>query len=261
MKKPRRLRWLLWAAVIVVFLLLVPVAQVGWMRFMNPGFTPEMVRFRLFSKDEAARQRGLRYEWMPLAEVPRQQIRYLWASEDQRFFEHGGIDFDEIDQAMKESKKSGRKPRGGSTITQQCARSLFLWQGRSWLRKGLETYYTLLMERLMTKQRILELYVNVIEFGDGIFGVKAAAETYYGLPPAKLSHARMAMLAAILPNPKEWNPTKPTYRVLQRQRRVVRLASSATFPESNCRGPRWLGSESNTALPNQTRPLSSPGLL
>ncbi len=133
---------------------------------------------------------------------------------------------------MKESRKSGRKPRGGSPITQQCARSLFLWQGRSWLRKGLETYYTILMERLMTKQRILELYVNVIEFGDGIFGVKASAETYSRTPPAKLTNAQMAMLAAILPNPKEWNPLKPTSRVLQRQRRVLRLAAAADFPAS-----------------------------
>ncbi len=231
MSKPRRFRWLLWSAALVIFLLLVPVAEIGWTRFVNPRFTPEMLRFQFFSKDEAARKRGLRYEWLPLDEVPRQQIRYLWASEDQQFFKHHGIDFDEIDRAMAESRKSGRKPRGGSTITQQCARSLFLWQGRSWPRKALETYYTVLMERLMTKQRILELYVNVIEFGDGIFGVKAAAETYYGVSPAKLSNARMAMLAAILPNPKEWNPVKPTVRVLQRQRRVLRLAAAADFPD------------------------------
>jgi monofunctional biosynthetic peptidoglycan transglycosylase len=232
LKKLRRFRWLLWLALAVIFLLLVPVAEVGWTRFVNPRFTPEMLRFRLFSKDEAARKRGLRYEWLPLADVPRQQIRYLWASEDQRFFQHHGIDFEEIDRAMAESRKSGRKPRGGSTITQQCARSLFLWQGRSWIRKGLETYYTVLMERMMTKQRILELYVNVIEFGDGIFGIKAAAETYYGVPPGRLSNARMAMLAAILPNPKEWNPLEPNAQVLRRQRRVLRLAASADFPES-----------------------------
>ena len=237
MKKPHWFRWLLWLVAIAIFLLLVPVAQVGWMTFANPHFTPEMLRFRLFSDDAAARKRGLRYEWLPLAQVPRQQIRYLWASEDQRFFEHHGIDFDEIDRAMEEARKSGHKPRGGSTITQQCARSLFLWQGRSWLRKGLETYYTVLMERFMTKQRILELYVNVIEFGDGIYGVKAAAETYYGVPPAKLSNAHMAMLAAILPNPKEWNPLKPTARVSRRQGRVLRLAAAADFPASKLPRP------------------------
>jgi monofunctional glycosyltransferase len=232
LKKKRGFRWLRWSVAGLVFLLLLPVIQVGCVRFVNPPFTPEMVRFRLFSDDKVARQRGLRYEWMPLAQMPRQQIRYLWASEDQRFFEHDGIDFDEIDRALEESRKSGKKPRGGSTISQQCARSVFLWQGRSWLRKGLETYYTVLMEGLLSKQRILELYVNVIELGDGVFGINAAAATFYGKPPWQLTKSQMAMLAAILPNPKEWSPVNPTARVLQRQRRVLRLAAAADFPAS-----------------------------
>jgi monofunctional biosynthetic peptidoglycan transglycosylase len=232
LKAPRRFRWLAWGVLAVVFLLLLPVVQVGCVKFVNPPVTPEMLRFKLFSKNAAARARGLRYEWLPLAQVPRQQIRYLWASEDQRFFIHDGIDFEEIDQALAESKKTGRKPRGGSTITQQCARSLFLWQGRSWVRKALEAYYTVVMERLLGKRRILELYVNVIEFGEGIYGVKAAAETYYRKPPSQLTHAQMAMLAAILPNPKEWNPAKPSARVLQRQRRVLRLEQAARFPDA-----------------------------
>jgi monofunctional biosynthetic peptidoglycan transglycosylase len=230
--KPPRRRWFVWGALALVFLLLLPVLEVGCVKFVNPPITPEMVRFKLFSKSEAARARGLRYEWMPLAQVPRQQIRYLWASEDQRFFIHDGIDFEEIDQALKESKKTGRKPRGGSTITQQCARSLFLWQGRSWVRKALEAYYTVAMEHILGKRRILELYVNVIEFGEGIYGIKAAAETYYRKPPSQLTHSQMAMLAAILPNPKEWSPVKPSSRVLQRQRRVLRLEQAARFPEA-----------------------------
>jgi len=217
---------------IVLCVLLVPAVEVGCVRFVNPPFTPEMLRFRLFPGSEAARERGLRYEWLPLTQVPRQQIRYLWASEDQRFFRHGGIDFEEIDRALAESRKSGERPRGGSTITQQCARSLFLWQGRSWLRKGLEAYYTVLMERILTKRRILELYVNVIEFGNGIFGVKAAAETYYRTSPGRLTNAQMAMLVAILPNPKEWNPLNPSPRVQKRLRRVQRLAAAADFPDA-----------------------------
>jgi monofunctional biosynthetic peptidoglycan transglycosylase len=227
----KKLRWLKWAAAGLVLLLLVPVLQVGCARFVDPPVTPEMLRFEWFG-DAAARKRGLRYDWMPLSKAPRPMIRYLWASEDQRFFEHEGIDFDEIEQALAEAKKTGAKPRGGSTITQQCARSLFLWQGRSWLRKGLEAYYTVLMEMLLSKPRILELYVNVIEFGDGIYGVKAAAETYYKKSPARLTNGQMAMLAAILPNPKEWSPVKPSPRVLQRQQRVLRLAANADFPWS-----------------------------
>lgn len=227
----KKRRWLWWLLAGGALLLLLPVLQVGCVRFVNPPTTPEMIRFEWFG-DAAARKRGLRYEWMPLAQVPRPMIRYLWASEDQRFFEHEGIDFEEIERAIAESKKTGRQPRGGSTITQQCARSLFLWQGRSWVRKGLEAYYTVLMEKLLSKQRILELYVNVIEFGGGIYGVKAASETYYHKAPAQLTNSRMAMLAAILPNPKEWNPVNPSPRVLQRQQRVLRLAAGADFPWS-----------------------------
>ncbi|MDD5201209.1 MAG: monofunctional biosynthetic peptidoglycan transglycosylase [Terrimicrobiaceae bacterium] len=234
-KPPPRRRWLKWTLAAAILLLALPVAEVGWVRWFNPPFTPEMVRFRLGPKSDAARARGLRYEWMPLADVPRPMIRYLWASEDQRFFLHGGIDFEEIEQAMKESRKSGRPPRGGSTITQQCARSVFLWQGRSWLRKSLEACYAVLMEHLLSKRRILELYVNVIEFGEGIYGVKAAAETFYRVPPARLTNLQMAMLAAVLPNPKEWSPVHPGARALQRQRRVLRLERKADFPARELR--------------------------
>lgn len=216
-------------------LILLPVVQVGCVRFVNPPTTPEMIRFQLFSDDRAARARGLRYEWMPLADVPPAMIRFLWASEDQRFFDHDGIDFDEIDAALAEARRTGKKPRGGSTITQQCARSVFLWQGRSWLRKALETYYTVLMEAMLSKRRILELYVNVIEFGPGIYGVRAAAEIYYRVPPARLTAAQMAMLVAILPNPKEWNPLQPSTRLRQRQQRVLRLERRADFPDKALR--------------------------
>lgn len=233
-QRPRRRRWLRAGLLLLVLLALLPVVQVGCVRFVNPPLTPEMVRFRLFG-DPAARARGLRYEWMPLSEVPRPFIRYLWASEDQRFFVHEGIDFEEIDAALAEAKRTGRKPRGGSTISQQCARSVFLWQGRSWVRKGLETYYTVLMEKMLSKRRILELYVNVIEFGPGIYGVRAAAETLFQRPPAKLSDSQMALLAAVLPNPREWNAARPSARLLQRQRRVLRLERQADFPDHELR--------------------------
>jgi len=235
LKKLRRIRWLRWTLLALIGLLLLPVVEVGCVRFVNPPLTPEMVRFRLFTGDAAARKRGLRYEWMPLAEVPRQFIHDVWASEDQRFFLHGGIDFEEVNQAIEESRRTGHKPRGGSTITQQCARSLFLWQGRSWVRKALETYYTVVMERFLPKRRILELYVNVIELGNGIYGLKAAAATWYGVPPGKLSAAQLAMLAAMLPNPKEWSPLHPSAQLLRRQRRVVRLERAARFPDAELR--------------------------
>ena len=154
-------------------------------------------------------------------------------AEDQNFCRHDGFDWKNIDAAMQEHQLHPEKPlRGASTISQQTARTLFLVPMRSWVRKGLETYYTVLMEAMLSKQRILELYVNVIEFGEGIFGLKAAATTYYGKSPAQLTNNQMAMLAAILPNPKEWSPVKPSARVLQRQRRVLRLSANADFPTS-----------------------------
>lgn len=194
--------------------------------------TPEMIRFQWFSQDEVAKKRGLQYEWMPLDEIPREQIHLIWASEDQRFFDHSGIDLDEIREAMLEAKISGEKPRGASTITMQAARCLFLWQGRSWIRKGLETYYTVLMEVLLPKRRILELYLNVIEFGEGVYGVRAAAETFYKCEPSQLSKNQMAMIAAVMPNPKEWNPLQPTQRLINRQKRVLRLTARSRFPWS-----------------------------
>lgn len=228
--KPRRFPKFKSLLLLLVAIALLPVAQVSCVQFVDPPTTPEMLRFEWFSDDEAALARGLRYEWIPLAEIPVDQIHYIWASEDQRFFDHGGIDWDEIRLALEEAEESGGPPRGASTISQQCARSLFLWQGRSWFRKGLETLYTVLMETLLPKTRILELYLNVIEFGPGIYGVQAASKTFFGRPPSDLTHGQMALLAAVLPNPKGWNPANPSPRLLQRQRRVIRLASNSRFP-------------------------------
>jgi monofunctional biosynthetic peptidoglycan transglycosylase len=115
-----------------------------------------------------------------------------------------------------------RKPaRGASTITQQCARSLFLWQNRSWIRKGFEAYYTVLMELMLSKARILELYANVIEFGDGIYGVEAAAQYYYHVPASQLTREQSAMLTAIMPNPRQYDPLKPSEYVLKRREMIL----------------------------------------
>ena len=132
--------------------------------------------------------------------------------------------------ARAEAKASGKPARGASTITQQCARSLFLWQGRSWFRKSLEAYYTVWMELLLSKGRILELYVNVIELGDGIYGIEAAAQKYYGVSADKLTREQAAMLVAIMPNPKQWNPLQPSERVLKRKELVLQRLEYARLP-------------------------------
>ncbi len=216
--------------IILILLVVVPILQVGLSRWVNPPATPEMIRFQWFSANAEARERGLRYQWIPLDEIPREQIHLIWASEDQRFFDHSGVDLDEIREALMESKITGEKLRGASTITMQAARCMYLWQGRSWIRKSLETYYTLLMELLLPKWRILELYLNVIEFGEGVFGVRAAAETFYGRQPAQLSKNQMAMMAAVMPDPKGWSPVDPTPRLIKRQKRVLRLTARSRFP-------------------------------
>lgn len=229
-KSKNKSSWLLRIGILVLALALLPVFQIGMSRWWPIPRTPEMLRFQLFSDNDKARERGLRYQWIPLENMPQDQIHLIWASEDQRFFDHSGIDFDEIREALLESEISGKKPRGASTITMQAARSAYLWQGRSWIRKGLEAYYTVLMEALLSKRRILEIYFNVIEFGDGVFGVQAAAETFYGKQPDELSKEQMAMIAAVMPNPKGWDPRQPGPALSRRQKRVLRLAARSRFP-------------------------------
>lgn len=168
--------------------------------------------------------------WTPLPEIPEGLIHYIWASEDQAFFQHDGFDLPQMRKAIAEAKKTGQSVRGSSTITMQCARSVFLWQGRSYLRKALEAYYTLWMELLLSKPRILELYLNHIEFGPGIYGIGAASEKYYGKKPAQLSQRQMIALAAILPNPLKWSPVTPNETVRRKIRRIERLSSRAPFP-------------------------------
>ena len=171
------------------------------------------------------------YRWIDLPQVPETFLKHLWISEDQRFFQHDGFDWKEIDAAIEKSERTGKPVRGASTITMQCARSIFLWQGRSWIRKGLESYYTFWMEALLPKHRILELYANVIEMGRGIYGIKAASQHYFGVHPRALTREQSAMLAAVLPNPKQWNPAKPGPTLRSRQRRILRREQAADFPE------------------------------
>jgi len=168
--------------------------------------------------------------WCNLDAVPVAFQKSVLAAEDQRFFEHGGFDFQHIRLAILEARATGRRPRGASTISQQCARSLFLWQGRSWIRKGLEAYYTLWMELLLSKKRILQLYVNVIELGDGIYGVEAAARHYYNKSARDLTREEAAMLAAILPAPKRWNPLQPTEQVRRWQETILARMDKVQLP-------------------------------
>ena len=182
-----------------------------------------------FSKEYSG---GIAYRWIDIEKVPKYFLQCVWVTEDARFFQHDGIDWKEIEVARARARKTGGPIRGASTITMQCARSLFLWQGRSYVRKGLEAGYTVLMERLLSKRRILELYVNVIEMGDGVYGIQAAANHYYGRDAGKLTKSQCAMLAVMLPAPRKWNPNDPSRRLRGRHRRALRDSWKSRFPEN-----------------------------
>ncbi|PZU87640.1 MAG: monofunctional biosynthetic peptidoglycan transglycosylase [Chryseobacterium sp.] len=132
------------------------------------------------------------------------------ASEDQLFFTHNGFDYKAIEKAMKKNDKKGKVVRGGSTISQQTAKNIFLWQGRSWIRKGLEVVYTFIIEKIWGKDVILERYLNSIEMGQGVFGIEAASQYYYSKPAKDLTKSEAAWIAAVLPNPKKYDPKNPT---------------------------------------------------
>jgi monofunctional glycosyltransferase len=214
-----------WFRVIILCLILlavVPVIEVLYVRFFNPPITTLMV-FRRIEAMITKRYRGeIHYRWIPLDRVPDDFLDGVWQMEDSRFFVHGGFDWIEMEKAIHRAEEKHRPVQGVSTITNQCARSLFLWQGRSWIRKGFEAYYTFLMEHILTKERILELYVNVIELGDGIYGIEEAADYYYHLPAKKLTRLECAMLAAMLPFPRGWDPHNPSPRLRARYNIVVR---------------------------------------
>ncbi len=229
-KKPRRAGPWKRLLILLAVLLLVPALQVAIVRFVNPPRTLPMLLEQGGSVFSRKAHAPLRYRWIDLEQIPEMFLKHLWISEDQRFFEHDGFDWKEIDFAMDKAERTGKPVRGASTITNQCARSIFLWQGRSWIRKGLESYYTIWMEMLLPKRRILELYANVIEMGRGIYGVEAASQHYFGVNARRLTRTQSARLAAVLPNPKRWNPAHPDRALRQREQRILARERAARFP-------------------------------
>jgi monofunctional biosynthetic peptidoglycan transglycosylase len=224
-------RWKKWTLILLVAFLVIPAMQVAMVRFINPPVTLPMLIEKGGAMFSRAPKRPLLYHWIDLPQIPEMFLKHLWVSEDQRFFQHAGFDWKEMDLALKKAERNGKPGRGTSTITNQCARSIFLWQGRSWIRKGLESYYTIWMEALLPKRRILELYANVIEMGRGIYGVEAASQHYFGVSARGLTREQSAMLAAVLPNPKGWDPTKPGGKLRWRQRHILLSERNANFPE------------------------------
>lgn len=197
----------------LLVLVALSIGVVLLFRVVAPPFTIVMLL-------EPGPVQELAYEWVDRDAVARTAARAVIASEDQRFVEHHGIDFVSLDQALDEYR-DGESLRGASTITQQVAKNLFLWQGRSLVRKGLEAYFALLLELCWSKERILEVYLNVAEFGPGVFGIEAAAQKFFGKHAATLDAGESALLAAVLPNPKRLSAARPSAYVRGRQAWIV----------------------------------------
>jgi monofunctional biosynthetic peptidoglycan transglycosylase len=191
----------------------VTVLPVLALRWVAPPVTAMMV-------EQPGSVRDLDYRWVSHASIAANAARAVIASEDQRFFEHHGLDFAQIERAL-DDYQAGDDLRGASTITQQVAKNLFLWPGRSFARKALEAYFALLIEALLPKQRILEIYLNVAELGPGVFGVEAAARAYFGTSAAALTASQAALLAAVLPNPRRLSAARPSAYVRERQTWVL----------------------------------------
>ena len=207
-RAPRRfspVRWLLrWALRGVVLALALLLLWVSWHGVINPASTPYM-------RAEKARLGALDYQWVEMADIAPAMARSAVAAEDANFCAHWGFDMAAIRLALEEGGA-----RGASTISQQVVKNVFLWQGRSWIRKALEAVITPVVETIWSKQRILEVYLNIAEFDEGVFGVDAASHHYFGIGPAALSATQAARLAAILPSPKQRSASRPSDFVRKR---------------------------------------------
>lgn len=213
----RALRGLCFSACALVLLSLLLVLA---LRFVPPPTSGVRLERRL----EALRAEQAwkpRHQWVPLEAIAPVMGAAVIAAEDQNFAEHFGFDWKAIEKAIDHNERSRRK-RGASTLSQQTAKNLFLWTGRSWVRKGLEAYFTLLIEAGWPKRRILETYLNIVEFGDGIFGVEAAARAHFGKPASQLRPQEAALLAAVLPNPHKFKASAPSPYILGRQAWILK---------------------------------------
>ena len=217
---------------IVVAFFASTILSVVVLRFVPVFFTPLMF-IRCYQQVAEGRDLKLSHHWVPLDEISESMPQAVMASEDAKFLKHHGFDYEAIEHAAKRNKEHPEKRRlGASTISQQTAKNVFLWPGRSWVRKGFEVYFTTLIELMWSKQRIMEVYLNSIEMGEGIYGVDAVAEEHFGTDALHLSKAQCALIAATLPNPRRFSSLHPSAYMLKRQARILReMRFVTTFPK------------------------------
>lgn len=215
------MNFLRWGRNIILFLLLSSILAVLALRFVPVYFTPLMF-IRMYEQKAAGKDIKLKHTWVPLSRISQHLPQAVMASEDNRFLTHSGFDFEQIEKARDEAEAGGRV-RGASTITQQTAKNVFLWPGKTYLRKGLEVYFTVLIELFWSKERIMEVYLNSIEMGDGIYGAEAVAKNHFKKHAFELTRDEAALVAATLPNPIRFNSARPSPYIRMRQSRIISL--------------------------------------
>lgn len=231
-KKQRRRffknRFLNWTAKLAIWFFIVTLSWVVLLKFINPPITWLMLQ-RGFEQKSEGKKWKLEKKWVPYEDISDNLKRAAIAGEDANFMTHNGFDGEAIREALERNREGGLL-RGGSTISQQTAKNVFLWPHRSWIRKGFEVYFTFLIESIWGKKRIMEVYLNVIETGDGLYGAEAATQHYYGKSAVSLTKREAALLVAVLPNPRRWSPAKPTSFINRKSNTIVRYLNHYTIP-------------------------------
>ncbi len=207
---------------IVVAFFASTILSVVALRFMPVVVTPLML-IRCYEQVKAGEELKLSHDWEPLTNISKDLPIAVMASEDAKFLDHHGFDYQAIEHAAKRNRQHPEKRKlGASTISQQTAKNVFLWPGRSWVRKGFEVYFTALIELMWPKERIMEVYLNSIEMGNGIYGAQAVAEEHFNTDAKDLTKAQCALIAATLPNPRKFSSKNPSAYMLKRQKRILR---------------------------------------
>jgi monofunctional biosynthetic peptidoglycan transglycosylase len=223
----RLVRVLLWS---IAFGLAGSLLVVLSLRFIDPPYSAFMLEAQVEARSGGDKSFSLHQHWVNLDQISPNLPLAVVASEDQKFPEHWGFDVEAIEKAYALNQHS-HKVRGASTISQQVAKNLFLWSGRSYVRKALEAYFTVLIETCWPKRRILEVYLNIAEFGHGIYGAEAATERFFHVPAARLSRSQAALLAAVLPNPRHFSAAAPSAYIEQRRAWILGQMQGLGGPE------------------------------
>lgn len=214
---------------VILFFFISTISAVVIYRFLPVYVTPLMV-IRSVQNMASGETPLWKHKWVSFDKISHHLPMAVIASEDNRFAEHNGFDMIEIRKAMKENK-TRKRPRGASTISQQTAKNVFLWPNSSWVRKGLEVYFTFLIEKVWNKERIMEVYLNSIEMGNGIYGAEATAKAKFGTTAANLSKGQCALIAATLPNPRRFDSAHPSPYIVKRKGQIMRLMNLVpSFP-------------------------------